>query len=119
MGLYDPPDNPTSLLAGGFGGTGKGLKLEETWQPPADADDDDDEPEDGGNDASSDEEEDEEPPPADDRQWPLPNGGLLPTDMSGQSFFFDGDDETCSDEWWYQQLKYPTATNTGYGYGWL
>lgn len=119
MGLYDPPDNSTSLLAGGLLSTGKGLKLEETWQPPADDDDEDDEPEEAGNDASSDEEDEEEPPPADDQQWPLPSGGLLPTNMSGQSFFFDDDDETCTNEWWYQQLKYPTVTEGGYGYGWL
>ena len=41
MGLYDLPDNTSWLLTGQS--TGKGLKLEEPWQPPPEEEDDDEE----------------------------------------------------------------------------
>ncbi|KAL9579186.1 MAG: hypothetical protein Q9212_005254 [Teloschistes hypoglaucus] len=95
MGLYDgpgrrelsslnsSPDHISHLLTEP---QGKGLKLEETWQPP---DEDGDEGEEDG--YSTDEAEDDLP------SVPAANEGpptLVPTygDLSNQSFFFDGDD---------------------------
>ena len=112
MGLYDEPDR-TSLsldrLAGGPTGAfgahphheslGKGLKLEETWQPPEEDEED---------------EEDEESSPSDDPSpdepsqvvagAPMWQGNLLGDkaleashatyeDLSNQSFFFDNNDD--------------------------
>lgn len=73
MGLYDAPDkydddpqlnNSRSAMSSLFGasyraqeGTGKGLKLEEAWQPPESDDEDEDEDADG-----EDQDEDEEEP---------------------------------------------------------
>lgn len=122
MGLYDAPD-PTSAWGGFAESTGKGLKLEETWQPP-EADDDDDEDED---DASSDGslEEPSPPLPAADAQTqhlqlPVHVKAQTPGSLEGQSFFFD-DDDTVSKEWWFQQLKQPNmpVQDAGLGYGWL
>lgn len=58
LGLYDPPER-LGLLGASFQPTGKGLKLEDAWEPPAtddDEDDDDDEADDGEGDAESDQE---------------------------------------------------------------
>lgn len=121
MGLYDAPD-PTSAWGGLTEATGKGLKLEETWQPPeADDEEEDDD------DASSEGSMDEPSPPlpaADPRtqhlQLPVHVKAQTPGSMEGQSFFFD-DDETVSKEWWFQQLKQPNlpVQDAGLGYGWL
>ncbi|KAB2573207.1 hypothetical protein BFW01_g10529 [Lasiodiplodia theobromae] len=121
MGLYDPPSYESMLTSG----LGKGLKLEETWQPPPETEDDDAEDDD---DDSSDEESVEEAPEppkaveeADDRQcWTLQAAAqVMPAaDLSGQSFLLE-DEETYTNEWWYQQLKRPTAPVAGLGYGWL
>lgn len=119
MGLYDPPGS--TPLPFGFGREGKGLKLEEEWEPPEAPDDDDD---DGNNEAdqeSSEEEEEEapDPPKLQEQQWGIQANIMPPpTNMSGMSFFFD-DDDTITNEWWYQQLKKPTAQDAGIGYGWL
>lgn len=122
MGLYDAPD-PTSIWGGLAESTGKGLKLEETWQPP-EADDDDDDDED---DASSEGSMEEPSPPlpaanpqAQQLQLPVHVKAHTPGSMEGQSFFFD-DDETVSKEWWFQQLKQPNMPmqDAGLGYGWL
>jgi len=107
LGLYDPPGStppPFGLV------TGKGLKLEETWQPPEDMMDAD------ADDESSDEEE--EPPRPEDQQFPQTTLPLV--NMSGQSFFFD-DDDGVTNEWWYQPLKQSsTIPRDGtIGYGWL
>jgi hypothetical protein len=122
MGLYDLPEsslawNSSTLLEG----TGKGLKLEETWQPPEE-DEDDEEQE--ADDASSDDGSVEELPTAkENTQLPLPNGSSkpqIPGNMEGQSFFFD-EDETYKTEWWFRQLKQPSVPvrDAGLGYGWL
>ncbi|KAJ9658561.1 hypothetical protein H2201_007768 [Coniosporium apollinis] len=113
MGLYDLPDSSQSfLLTGAQSSTGKGLKLEETFQPPeADEDDEDDN-------MSSDEESPDEPPNAQDQQWSVQTGNQLMPDLSGQSFFFD-DDETYTNEWWYPPLKQSAVQGTNFGYGWL
>lgn len=56
LGLYDPPER-LGLLGASFQSTGKGLKLEDAWEPPAtDDDDDEEEVEDGEGDAESEEE---------------------------------------------------------------
>jgi hypothetical protein len=69
MGLYDAPDkydhdmslnnyrSTMSSLLGGNRSPGKGLKLEETWEPPESDDDEDD---DEGDDEGDDEEDDDE-----------------------------------------------------------
>lgn len=54
LGLYDPPEK-LGMLGASFEPTGKGLKLEDAWEPPADEDDDEDEEEEDG-DAESEEE---------------------------------------------------------------
>lgn len=119
MGLYDPP-NYESMLTSGLG---KGLKLEETWQPPPEIEKEEDDDDD-----SSDEESIEEAPEpskeaeeADDQQcWTLNAAAqaVPASDLSGQSFLLE-DEETYTNEWWYQQLKRPTARDAGLGYGWL
>lgn len=59
LGLYDPPEK-LGLLGASFEPTGKGLKLEDAWEPPVtdddEDDDDDDDEEDGEGDAESEEE---------------------------------------------------------------
>ncbi|KAL1628655.1 hypothetical protein SLS56_005764 [Neofusicoccum ribis] len=114
MGLYDPPSYESMLTSG----LGKGLKLEETWQPPPDIENEDE-------DDSSDEESIEEAPEppkqadeADDTQRWTPARAVPAADLSGQSFLLE-DEDTYTNEWWYQQLKRPTAQDAGLGYGWL
>ncbi|KAL9002564.1 MAG: hypothetical protein Q9188_004510 [Gyalolechia gomerana] len=102
MGLYDGPsrkelstpdtsvDRLSQLLAAP---QGKGLKLEETWQPPPNEEVDDDEEEDEG--SSVDEAEDDLPSaPTQAEMEPnfYPSYGAL----SNQSFFFDSDDPYAS-----------------------
>ena len=122
LGLYDLPD-PSMSWNGFEEATGKGLKLEETWQPPEeDAEDD----EDVADDASSEASEVPSPPlpsvheHTQQLQVPVQVKTQTPGSMEGQSFFFD-DDETMSKEWWYQQMKQPTMPlrDNGLGYGWL
>lgn len=44
LGLYDPPETlHGSLLGASFNPTGKGLKLEDAWEPPVEEEDDDEE----------------------------------------------------------------------------
>ena len=115
MGLYDTPDRTSFALdsladshRGSFAvhphheSVGKGLKLEETWQPPEEEEDDEEE------------EEKEESKPSNDTigeelpQWSngaqkwqgdLMRGKALDTlhatygDLSDQSFFFDNNDD--------------------------
>ncbi|KAF2997135.1 hypothetical protein E8E13_004872 [Curvularia kusanoi] len=121
MGLYDAPD-PTSSWGGLVEATGKGLKLEETWQPPEE-DEDEDEDDDASSEGSM--EEPSPPLPAVDShsqqlRLPVHVKAQTPGSMEGQSFFFD-DDEAVSKEWWFQQLKQPTmpVQDTGLGFGWL
>lgn len=54
LGLYDPPER-LGLLGASFEPTGKGLKLEDAWEPPVTDDDDDDDDEEA-EDAESEEE---------------------------------------------------------------
>jgi len=112
MGLYDPPEGFSLLSSGMHEGTGKGLKLEETWQPPEQAQDDQD-----GDDVSEDEEEVEEPPTREDQKWSVHSGPQFPAELAGQSFFFE-DDVTYTNELWFHPQKQPAA-HTGLGYGWI
>ncbi|KAL8743716.1 MAG: hypothetical protein Q9190_003963 [Brigantiaea leucoxantha] len=107
MGLYDGPDrdclskldsSPEQLGLLLAEPQGKGLKLEETWQPPkntgAEAEEEEEEEEDDDDEEegySTDEAEDDLPPaPAAAETQPT----FIPTyaDLSNQSFYFDGDD---------------------------
>ncbi|EOA87198.1 uncharacterized protein SETTUDRAFT_163218 [Exserohilum turcica Et28A] len=116
LGLYDAPE---PSLTWGAPSQGKGLKLEETWQPPEEDGDEDDD------DASS-EGSVEEPspplPPVDEQvqHMAVHVKSQTPSSMEGQSFFFD-EDETVSKEWWFQQVKQPSmpVREGGLGYGWL
>jgi hypothetical protein len=111
LGLYDPPES--SLPPFGVGSTlvGKGLKLEETWQPPEEMEEDEDE----GAESS---EEEEEPPKQLEQQWPQ---NPLPLNLSGQSFFFEDEDDGVANEWWYQHMKQPTAVprDGALSYNWV
>jgi hypothetical protein len=124
LGLYDLPEPSLSWNSPGEA-TGKGLKLEETWQPPEEEEDDEEDGE-GDDDASSEASEEPSPPlPAvndhiQQLQLPVHVKAQTPGSMDGQSFFFD-DDETVSKEWWFQQAKQPSMPmrDNGLGYGWL
>jgi hypothetical protein len=145
MGLYDdPPEGYDSWFASESRPTqGKGLKLEETWEPPEpeeeddDSDDAEDEADGDAEDAEDAEKSDndaddvssspksvEEPPlpappglPTEQQQWSMNQPSTFPINMSGQSFFFD-EDENYTTEWWFHQLK-QHVPQTGLGYGWL
>ncbi|KAF2681541.1 hypothetical protein K458DRAFT_243789, partial [Lentithecium fluviatile CBS 122367] len=129
MGLYDIPDLSLEWDSAQVEPTGKGLKLEETWQPPEEDDneeDDDDEEEGNGDDSSSEDGEDELPMPppakqaAEQLQAPVNMKPQTPSSMEGQSFFFEEDDNITK-EWWYPQLRQPSlpVRDAGIGYGWL
>ena len=102
MGLYDDRGSDfISSLNSAVGenanrdSVGKGLKLEETWQPPIE--DEQDEDEDEGYSTDEAEEAEEIPPPAIMTSSPAePQTALYPKtygDMSNQSFFFNDDEE--------------------------
>jgi len=116
MGLYDPPEPPGSWLLSGTPPSGKGLKLEETWQPPPTEEEHEE-----VDDESSEEEEDEGPPQVYDHQrWSATQPAVMPIqNLNGHSFFFDDDEAAVSHEWWYHQMKYPNTQPAGIGYGWL
>jgi hypothetical protein len=124
LGLYDLPE-PSMSWTGSEQATGKGLKLEETWQPPEEDEEEDDD-EDAEDDTSSVASEEPSPPlsSVNDRtqqlQLPVHVKAQTPGSLDGQSFFFD-DDETVSKEWWFQQVKQSSvpAQANGLGYGWL
>ena len=102
MGLYDDRgrDFISSLNSGvgenaGRDSIGKGLKLEETWQPPIEDEEDDDDDEGYSTDEA--EEVEEVLPPTMMASSPAePQTAFYPTtfgDMSNQSFFFNDDEE--------------------------
>lgn len=124
LGLYDLPETSSTWTVF-TEATGKGLKLEETWQPPEDEDEGEDA--DGADDASSEASLEEPSPPLpsvsqQSQQLQLPGHvkAHMSGNMEGQSFFFD-DDESVSKEWWFQQLRQPSlpVRENGLGYGWL
>ncbi|KAK5149149.1 hypothetical protein LTR04_007411 [Oleoguttula sp. CCFEE 6159] len=125
LGLYDSPD--LSAHSGGRGyssfpryGTqsrpGKGLKLEETWQPPPKYGDDD------ADDASSDGGGQDEPPNSYDYDTlSYPPGGNF-TSLSSHGLFDDEEEEEeeeCGNEWWSNQWTRTAAQEAGLGYGWI
>lgn len=119
MGLYDSPDQDhvSSLLFGDDSGchqvcgslqpphesVGKGLKLEETWQPPIrqDDQDEDDVEDEADEDCSTDEGEEELPylTGVGEQQAVLPAYG----DLSNRTFFFDDNDENFTNETAFDQ----------------
>ncbi|KAF2273159.1 uncharacterized protein EI97DRAFT_384303 [Westerdykella ornata] len=119
MGLYDSPD-PTFSWNSPAPATGKGLKLEETWEPPEEEEDDGDDNEAG--DASSDDGSIEELPVAkEEPQLPIPTVKPdLAANMQGQSFFFEDDDNSGRDWWCQQQPSVPVqATGLQYNVAWI
>ncbi|CAN9252921.1 hypothetical protein CC77DRAFT_1029312 [Alternaria alternata] len=118
LGLYDAPE-PSLSWGSLTEGTGKGLKLEETWQPP-----EEEEGEEEDDDASSEASVEEPSPPLpavqQSQHLPVHVKAQTPGNMEGQSFFFD-EDESVTKEWWFQQMKQPTmpVRDAGLGYGWL
>ena len=105
IGLYD--DKVPDFISGtsvdpNRDSLGKGLKLEETWQPPKDDDeDDDDEDDDEEGGYSTDEaEEIEEYPPIMASAHQHAQTALYPPygDLSNQSFFFSNDDDPYAGE---------------------
>lgn len=122
LGLYDSPEPGLSLLTEGIG---KGLKLEEEWQPPAEDKDDEEASEDEASDDGSVEELPLVAAPQPTTQLPpYPEKPQPPTNLMGHSFFFEDD---ASNSWWYPQMSMqPTPTaipvpmqEQGLGYGWL
>lgn len=132
LGLYDSPE-PSLSWGGLVEATGKGLKLEETWQPPENDEDEDNEEEEeegddaGADDASSEASVEEPSPPlpavhqhSQQLAMPMNMKAQASGNMEGQSFFFD-EDESVGKEWWYHQLKQPSmpVRDTELGYDWL
>lgn len=126
LGLYDVPE-PSPIWDTTLEGTGKGLKLEETWQPPA-QDEDGVAEENGEEDSSEASVEEPSPPlPPTNALCPYPymqmpvHGKSQPSgSMQGPSVFLGGD-ESVSNEWWFQSLQPVTmpVRDRGLGYGWL
>ncbi|EMD65167.1 hypothetical protein GGP41_003810 [Bipolaris sorokiniana] len=120
LGLYDAPE-PSLSWGALTEGTGKGLKLEETWQPPEEDEEDQDDDDDASSEGSVEEPSPPLPPVHEQAQnMAVHVKSQTPSSMEGQSFFFD-DDETVSKEWWFQQVKQPSmpVRDAGLGYGWL
>ncbi len=100
MGLYDPPTSPNSTILDGSqivlpqnGSAGKGLKLEETFQPSNEENRDDDD-DDSNDDEADDNERTEEPFTAPTCHKPKsgdPGARPAIATLADQSFFFDND----------------------------
>ena len=100
IGLYDDkvPDSMSGISGDpNRNSMGKGLKLEETWQPPKDDDenaDDDDDDDEGSYSTDEAEEIEEDPPIVASAPQHAPTSFYLPYgDLSNQSFFFSNDDD--------------------------
>jgi hypothetical protein len=118
LGLYDTPE-PSLTWGALTEATGKGLKLEETWQPPEEDGEEDDD--DASSEASVEEPSPPLPPTRQQPQhMPVHVKSQTPGSVDGQSFFFD-EDETVSKEWWFQPAMQPSmpVRDAGLGYGWL
>lgn len=112
MGLYDSPEkdvlsnldyNHTSASNPHRESTGKGLKLEETWEPPKDLDDVEDDGEEEESYSTDEAEEDLPVAP----MAPEVQTGFYPAygDLSNQTFFFDNDDQYSSCIAFDQQIQ--------------
>jgi hypothetical protein len=105
LGLYDAPEQDNSSWLGGNAGmdllqakTGKGLKLEETWEPPEESEEEEEEEEEeeGGEDDAEGDAEDEETAqkaevPGQQQTTTYDSAPNHSMDMSNQSFLFDHD----------------------------
>ena len=108
IGLYDdkaPEFISSTRVDPNRDSVGKGLKLEETWQPPNDDDDnddndDDDDEEEEGSYSTDEAEEIEEDPPIMASAPQHAQTAFYPTcgDLSNQSFFFSNDDDPYAGE---------------------
>ena len=103
IGLYD--DKVPDFISGtsvdpNRDSIGKGLKLEETWQPPKDDDNNDDDDDEEGSYSTDEAEEIEEDPPIMASAPQHPQTAFYPTfgDLSNQSFFFSNDDDPYTGE---------------------
>ena len=102
IGLYDDriPD-PTSGTSNdpNRDSMGKGLKLEETWQPPKDDVENDDDDDEGSCSTDEGEEIEEDPPIMASAPQNAQNAFYPPfRDLSNQSFFFSNDDDPYTGE---------------------
>ncbi|MCJ1271960.1 hypothetical protein MMC22_011865 [Lobaria immixta] len=129
MGLYDYPDQDSisSLdLLTRFSeqreSMGKGLKLEETWQPPQDTDEEEEEPEDDAEEEeeaySSDEADEDVLPIVTPTSDAKSQSAFYPAyDLSNQTFFFDNDDPyaNCLAFQAIQECRQPKVPDAAYG----
>ncbi len=106
MGLYDNEDkdfmstlNSAISVDPGRNSMGKGLKLEETWEPPKDDEDNGNEGAEEGY-SSEEVEEVDEIPAIQNTTQPGIQTALYPTygDLSNQSFFFSEDEQYATDD---------------------
>lgn len=103
IGLYD--DKVPDCITGTNGdpsrdSMGKGLKLEETWQPAKEDDENDDDDDDEGSYSTDEAEEIEEEPPMIASAPQHAQTAFYPPygDLSNQSFFFSNDDDSYAGE---------------------
>ena len=125
MGLYDHPDRSsfsmgsiTESYVGSYAvdpQQGKGLKLEETWEPPEEdkESDDDEEAQEEGNASSAEEEVSPIAMPVDVKQDEQMY--LTYPDLSNQSFFFENDDGYFGAGAGYAQQEEPTTAINYHG----
>ena len=115
MGLYDDRESSSMSLLdiaasqdSNRDSMGKGLKLEETWQPP---NDDDEEEEDEGYSTEEADEAEEAPQPVIPSAPAEVQPACYPAyrDMSNQSFFFNDDDEYIYEDQYASYLAYAQA----------
>ena len=130
MGLYDPPEPAADTWRIHMDGyqtwltpelvenTGKGLKLEETFEPPPGHGEDYEEEEDDDDNGSLEDEVQDELPVMDEPRLHVTVASSQPTNLAGQSFFFD-DEESYSNEWWYGQTKNVIAPDAAMDCGWI
>lgn len=129
MGLYDCPDQDSissldllTRLSDHRESMGKGLKLEETWQPPTEEEEDEDEAEEDAEDEeeaySTDEADEDILPivtPSSDAETP---GAFYPAygDLSNQTFFFDDDPfANCISLQSIHECRQPKVPEAAYG----
>lgn len=103
IGLYDDkmPDSISDISGDpNRDSMGKGLKLEETWQPPKDDDDNNDDDDDEESCSTDEADEIEEDPPIMASAPPHAQTAFYPPygDLSNQSFFFSNDDDPYTGE---------------------
>ena len=115
MGLYDNEDhdlistlNSATSEAPNRESVGKGLKLEETWQPPNDDDEEDDGEDDDEGYSTDEAEEVEEDPSILASKSSDAQTAFYPTygDLSNQSFFFSDDDQYPSEDAYANYLTF-------------